>query len=374
MPRPKKIYDMTKIESKDVKTLLNKRFIKTDEFAELLWVGFSTNKNIIFWGPGGHGKSEMAMEFFNGFNLPVFVQALGDGTTEDHLLGGLDMKAFKDEGKIEYLVENSFMAHEYVIFEELLDCPSQVLLRLKDILTSGYFRNGTQQYQIKTKFIVCLTNRSRDEVSDDRSVLALMERFPLELNVTWDSYEAKDYSMMFKKVLKKDHPVLAEAIAQCNKTSFISPRTAIHAAAVYETGGFSALRHIAGFNEGVVKNLQSREKEMLANAATTTKLNAALQYAQILQARQKECKTVTELLNLAYDMDYMASKFKLLTVSDSNVANLKALLTLLGDSAKTISNEALTKVTPNESSKKIIDKIYEDGILTESESEANKTS
>ncbi len=98
------------------------------------------------------------------------------------------MKLFNKTGEIQYLVENSFMNHEYVIFEEAFDAPVYVLTILKDILTSRELRNGHQVFPIKTKMIVICTNHSRSVIADDLSIKALMERFPLELEVKWQSY------------------------------------------------------------------------------------------------------------------------------------------------------------------------------------------
>src|SRR4029078_3038105 len=115
---------------------------------------------------------------------------MGSGTTTDKLFGGLDLKLFNEEGKIQYLVENSFMNDEFVIFEELFDAPDYILEQLKDILSSGVFRNGTQVFPIKTKLIICCTNKTREQFSKNDSLKALMERFPLEHEVKWDSYNA----------------------------------------------------------------------------------------------------------------------------------------------------------------------------------------
>lgn len=350
---------MSKVTKAQVHESLNKKFIKCDEFADTLWIGFETNKNVIFWGRGGHGKSEMAKHFFDSFSLPVFVQALGDGTTEDNLLGGLDMKLFKDEGKIEYLVENSFMAHEYVIFEELLDCPSAVLLRLKDILTSGYFRNGTQQYKIKTKFIVCLTNRSREEVSEDRSILALMERFPLELNVEWNSYEAKDYSLMFKKVLGKDFPILAEVIAESNKTGFISPRTAIHAAHVYTAGGIKALTTLAGINPAVVNKLLVNEKKILEDIKIKEMLDYVLSYSNGVIEEAKKSKDVVSLLQCCRTLNYINKRLDSVTVADKNVAVLKSLKDMLTSTSQSLGESTLAAITQDPAREREVNLLFE---------------
>jgi hypothetical protein len=61
---------------------------------------------------------------------------MGAGMNADRLFGGLDINKFHDEGVLEYLLDNSFMNHEYVVFEEMMDAPDFILEQLKDILSS----------------------------------------------------------------------------------------------------------------------------------------------------------------------------------------------------------------------------------------------
>jgi hypothetical protein len=59
---------------------------------------------------------------------------MGAGMNADRLFGGLDINKFHDEGVL-YLLDNSFMNHEYVVFE-MMDAPDFILEQLKDILSS----------------------------------------------------------------------------------------------------------------------------------------------------------------------------------------------------------------------------------------------
>ena len=141
------------------------KFVFMDKPLALLEIGLKTEKHIVMYGPGGHGKSELALEFFYEKEINPYIITMGSGLTTDRLFGGINVPVFHEDGKIEYLVENSFMNHEYAIFEEMMDAPDFILEQLKDILSSGVFRNGTQVFPIKTRFIVCCTNKSRDEFS-----------------------------------------------------------------------------------------------------------------------------------------------------------------------------------------------------------------
>jgi len=142
------------------------------------------------------------------------------------------------------------MNHEYVIFEEMFDAPDFILEQLKDILSSGIFRNGTQIFPIQTKFIVCCTNRTRDEFSKNMSLKALMERFPLELNVVWDNYTDIAYNKLLEAKFGEGEvdPVIPFLLQEYAKSGIIiSPRIAVIAYQIYEQCGPDSLIFIAEF-------------------------------------------------------------------------------------------------------------------------------
>jgi hypothetical protein len=237
-----------------------KDFVFMEKTAQILNIGFQTEKNIVLYGPGGHGKSEIALSFFAEKAITPYVITMGTGMTTDRLFGGLDIQTFNATGKIEYLVENSFMNHEYVIFEEMFDAPDFILEQLKDILSSGIFRNGSQAYPIKTKFIVCATNRTREEFSKNMSLKALMERFPLELNVVWDNYTDIAYNTLLesKYGVGNVDPVIPFILQEYAKNSIIiSPRVAVIAYGVFDQCGPDALGFIAEF---------AKKKSIIADA------------------------------------------------------------------------------------------------------------
>ena len=225
-------------------------FVFMDKAIDLLNIGLKTEKNIVLYGPGGHGKSDLALEFFHEKGIQPYVITMGTGITTDRLFGGLDIKKLDKDGMIEYLVDNSFMNHEFVIFEELMDAPDFILEQLKDILSSGYFRNGTQVYKIKTRFIVANTNKTREEFSKNDSLKALMERFPMELNVVWPNYTAVAYNTLLEKIfgvgsVDPTIPFILEEYAKNGNN--ISPRIAIDCYSVYETCGPDSLNFFADF-------------------------------------------------------------------------------------------------------------------------------
>lgn len=292
------------------------KFVFMDKTINILNVGLSTNKNVILYGPGGHGKSEITLDFLKSRGIDPYIITMGTGMTTDRLFGGLDIPTFEKTGKIEYLVENSFMNHEYVIFEELFDAPDFILEQLKDILSSGIFRNGTQIYDIKTKFIVCCTNRTRDEFSKNMSLKALMERFPLELNVIWDNYTEITYNKLLESKFGEDNvdPVIPYLLQEYAKNGItISPRVAVTAYQVYDECGPESLAFIAEFAKKpsliaeAIKKFESTLKfrelssnlqeslDLLANLPLTTKSDEKVYKAQLkkIDLQIKDLKGLT---------------------------------------------------------------------------------
>ena len=241
---------MKTVTKKAVKATATEKFVFMDKTVNVLNVGYSTRKNVVLYGPGGHGKSEITLDFLKAKGIDPYIITMGTGMTTDRLFGGLDIPTFEKTGKIEYLVENSFMNHEYVVFEEMFDAPDFILEQLKDILSSGVFRNGTQIYPINTKFIICCTNRTRDEFSKNMSLKALMERFPLELNVVWDNYTEISYNKLLESKFGEGEvdPVIPYLLQEYAKNGVtISPRVAVTAYQVYDECGPDSLSFIAEF-------------------------------------------------------------------------------------------------------------------------------
>ena len=225
-------------------------FVFMDKSLSILDIGLKTGKNIVLYGPGGHGKSELTMAYLAEKGIDPYIITMGTGMTTDRLFGGLDIPTFEKTGKIEYLVENSFMNNEYVVFEELFDAPDFILQQLKDILSSKVFRNGTQVFPIKTKFIICCTNRTREEFSKNASLKALMERFPLELNVIWDNYTEASYNKLLEVKFGQGNvdPIIPYILQEYHRGGVtISPRVAVTAYTVYEECGPDSLNFIAEF-------------------------------------------------------------------------------------------------------------------------------
>ena len=254
---------------------INEHTVYQEKLVDVLFKGFELGKNVLMYGRGGHNKSEGTLDVLKELkaegliNSDPFVMSFGDGLTEESLFGGMNVKKFTDDGIMEYLFKNSFLEHEIVVFEEIFDAPPQVLLSLKDVLTSGYARKGNQSHKSKVKMVIGLTNKSKEEFAEDDSLEALAQRFPLTLKVEWPSYNKSDFNLLFKKVFGKEFyednrstlNELSDILYQNNaaQETFVSPRTAVHAASLYCAGG--DLKYISDISPKILGEFKKANKD-----------------------------------------------------------------------------------------------------------------
>jgi len=248
----------------NIKQQLEKRYVYSSKNIDALETAFQLNKNIVLFGPPGESKSTLSVDYLKlkGVTSP-YIMSLGMGSKTEDLFGTINIEEFTKNNKVIYNVEESFMAHEYVIFEEAFDAPAELLAQLKDILSSGWFRKGNQQYKIKTKLVIVCTNVDRKQYSKNPSIKALMERFPLEKKFEWEKYNAVTYGNLIRTVKGDEYanPLLLTILEEfAKKDNKISPRIALEASELLYHCGIDCLDLIADFNS---------DPELLKNAKIT---------------------------------------------------------------------------------------------------------
>ena len=347
-----------------IKNHLDTQFIETEKIARILSLALEGQKNCLLWGEAGHGKSEMVAAAMDGLERSedCFIQSFGEGMDEARLFGGLDFGKFKNEDVIEYNVARSFLNRRFAIFEEIFDAPALVLLCLKDTLTARQLRNGAQRYAMKTESIIALTNRSPAEISElGAASHALIERFPLQLEVKWDTYNAAIFKRLFAKV-KPDAPefmreTLADMCADIHDTGgFISPRSAIHAleTLIIAANGtetedkryFKALAFVPGFErsiEGLTEELERREAERQSTAAIVAIAEEVGQLGNLVSSAHDSL----ECLSLYKQIASLNKKLANVKVADAMVEKRNELQTFINDLLTFTHNKAVD-LTPQE--------------------------
>ena len=339
---------------RQIKAHLDQHFIETEKIARILSLAIEGQKNCILWGDAGHGKSRMVEEAIKGLGLSddCFVQSFGEGMDEARLFGGLDFAKFKNEDVIEYNTDRSFLNRKIAVFEEIFDSPAIVLLALKDTLTARELRNGAQRCPMKTECIIGLTNRSPAEISElGAAAHALIERFPLQLEVKWDRYDTDIYKRLFAKVKPQANDFMRETLAEMcadvhDKGGFISPRSAIHAleTLIIAANGtdfedhscFKALAYVPGF-ERITEGLTEELERKAALHKATLEIKAIAEEANGLGNLLSTAHDSLECLSLCKDIQPLHDKLSKIKVSDGLIEprnNLQDFLNQLLDHAQ----------------------------------------
>ena len=264
---------MRHINYKEVCSWFGKSFVQYEEVALALSAAWNSRQNIILFGKGGYGKSEFAEEFGKFLveknqisPKDTYVLSLNASSTEDKILGGTDMKKLMTDGEICYLLQYAFTNFRYVIFEELFDASSLVLSSLKDILQSGYVRNGNQVEKVKTEMIVGCTNFTRENFVVDNSTEALMQRFMLSMEIVWENHDISAYREMFVKrfpnVAPLQYEMFLQIIEEANSTvgntighEYVSPRSSVKGFNILQDNDFNyrILKYVYSISRGYAK-------------------------------------------------------------------------------------------------------------------------
>ncbi len=183
----------------------------------------ASGTNVVFYGPGGHAKSQLVQEAFNYWarqGAHTHIQTLSSQTNNIDLFGGLHPAHVKKYDFSRAYVERSWIAlSDVACFEEIFDAPARVIASLKDLLVSRRYRysgksdfgrirklftdrsqNGyyTVSIPLRTRSLIGLTNHDPADIAKiDPSVSALVERFPIQVEISWRTYGPKDFQVMF---------------------------------------------------------------------------------------------------------------------------------------------------------------------------------
>ena len=331
--------------------ILQEKFVFSEQPARLLTLALASKKNCILFGDAGHGKSEMVETVIEGLELSndCFVQSFGEGMDEARLWGGLDFRAFEDEKVLHFAPHRSFLNYRVAVFEELFDAPAIVLQSLKDTLTARELRNGEQRFKMKTQTIIALTNRHPSEISElGAAAHALVERFPLQHEVKWESYTGENFRALFKKVKpgisSEIRENLADMIGEVHENGgFISPRSAVHAIEVVTAGdsaNYDALAFIPGFEE-VHEGLQSKIEAMEARREAKAWIVEISESSETLIAKVERENSPIKLLQLTKKLNEQDGLLEELAVPDNMVQERDTLRKKVQDAAQAAHRRAL---------------------------------
>lgn len=332
-------------ENKTAIQAATSKYVFVEDMVNAISAGIQTGKNVLLYGPGGHAKSAVAESVLRVITNSLYVKSFGVGSSLDDVLGHLDVNGLlhKEGGPRVYNHDNSFMNSEYAIFEELFDAPAPVLETLKDVLTrKAYCVGGEVCYASKCKVIIGCTNHDPHEWakngrtdSEKNSRRALVERFPIMVNVRWPNYGSMEYMSMFNAIFGKEMAaakmnLVADIAAKSTRNNFfVSPRTSRHLLETYvNTGDIKSLKFMQ-VDPRVVDFYIDSEKQIEQDLKILEKLDPInVKLEEIKKLLEKNSDVLT-FLQFGKILDMIQDKLSNLVAGEHAIQHLGKTRTLL---------------------------------------------
>ena len=274
-----------------LKAEVGKDFFEMDSVVEALYIAFTSGMNIILYGPGGFGKTQVVKKFLqvSGLNSSTIVGY--EDMEVDGLLGVVDIKKLTEEAKYEIRFENSAFANPGIlILEEFLDARPSTAAALKDILTEGGYRRGSLFVESLISSVVICTNKSPEEMSTTTSSAAFYrERFPIVINVAWESFDTQTYLRFLyhikpdqARLLPEEYQIIAELAARTSsKNNIVSPRILKYASDLIDLHkDLFCLNNLAGLDTTEIEEVKAicqakSEKRRISELASNIRAHLA---------------------------------------------------------------------------------------------------
>lgn len=347
-----------------MKAEVGKKFYKMDYVIEALYIAFTTGKNIILYGPGGYGKSQIVKEFIKVASIPSSTIVGYEDMEVEALLGLPNMKKLTEDSEYEIAFEKSkFMNPGVLILEEFMDVRPATAAALKDILSEKGYRRGAEFIPSAVESVVICTNKAPEEVSSNLSLGALYkERFPIAVKVVWEEHDYNAYAGFIKhhiglKTFKDSYYILAELCARTSANEAnISPRKVIDALDILKQhDDIKLLKLIPDIDTTTIEEVERTQhlrKEKVLVESTCAKIEMHLS-----SLRVRESSTVSYIINSIAELSYISEKLQTISVDyPDNVEIILKTLNNCNSMKEALSNKIDASV--HDISKAELDKMF----------------
>lgn len=279
--------------------------VHMDSAKRKLDLAVRSKTNMILYGPGGFGKSELITSYLESKKISYNIVGGFQNMPVDALMGIPDIDKFMNKSEFKIAFEKSpFVGAKVLILEEFMDVLPETAAAFKDILSAGGYRYKNKLYKSDIELVLIATNKSPEEIEDNDSIKAFYnERFPIHFKVDWEYRSADKYYNLFKakltgKLEEEELKVLSFICEQANP----SPRIALKVAKVYLLDkNIEDITNINGFEHLSVKDLQFE----IDSKIQITKLNTNIK--KLLKLTESNRDNYSVLLYLKEEVDKLSS-------------------------------------------------------------------
>jgi hypothetical protein len=302
---------------------VDKSFVDQKKAARAIYTGLAMNMNVFLSGPGGYGKSSLVKFILNEYRIPNFTIVGYKDMPVDALLGIPNMKKLIQDS--EYEIDFSkciFGKKGVVIGEEFTDILPSTAAALKDVLTEKGFRHGDLKAESFISTMIICANKSSNEIADDDSKKALYdERFPLKVEVNWESHTVN----MYMKLLSLKYPTsdmralyFMSKLFETNHLShnnIITPRKAIDITNVFLSKGLAFINSFEINTDSITQIKRQSDIEFNKESKESVLLSILSHINKI--PKTKDLYTSSLL--------YALHKIKSITVDEECIDSIKAV-------------------------------------------------
>lgn len=314
---------------------VGKYFFEMESVVEALYIALTSGLNIILYGPGGFGKTQVVKKFLeiSGLNYSTIVGY--EDMEVDGLLGTVNIKKLTEESTYEICFEKSVFANPGIlVLEEFLDARPSTAAALKDILTEGGYRRGSIFVESLISSVIICTNKSPDEMSKSASTSAFYkERFPIVVEVAWTRFSTEDYLRYLQHIKPAEsaanadtYMIISELAARTSaKGLIVSPRIVKYASDLVDLHkDLSCLNNLAGIDTTEIDYVRNACKSK-SEKRRVTELAYNIR-AMLGPMRTAETYSIVFLNDSLGKLDYMLTKLD--SLSKLSPENFEIVVTL----------------------------------------------
>ena len=175
-------------------------FYKRSEIVNLLFLSCSSQTPLLLVGPPGTAKSDIICKFTEVLSIDrseYFEAMLTKFTEPGELFGAIDITKLKN-GIHSRKTEGMLPTAKVAFLDEIFKGNSAILNSLLTIINEKKFYDEGVATTVPLKFLIAATN----EIPDDDSMKALVDRFPLKIEASYVSKDKEDLRELMTAALK----------------------------------------------------------------------------------------------------------------------------------------------------------------------------
>jgi MoxR-like ATPase len=166
---------------RNVKANLNSVVFERKDAIDVLVLAALCKEHVFMIGPPGTGKNYLTYRFSECVGHRFFEYQINQRTGEDELIGPVNFKALRDEGKQTRIVSGRLLDSEYAFLDEIGNSSSLLRNMLKNVMNERKYDYGEFQQSVPLEMLVAASNSGLNV--DDWTESAFEDRFTFKLSI-----------------------------------------------------------------------------------------------------------------------------------------------------------------------------------------------